>query len=126
MTIADRYESAEHQSNIAHFAAIVKLAGVDGPINPDEVTVLMRLAFKLDVSEDEVKHILKDPKKYPLIPPYSLEDRIERLHDFCGIIYADQEIDEEERKLIYKYAIGLGFTSERAKKEIEKCIKTPD
>ncbi len=121
MSIADRFESAEHQSNLAHFAAIIKLAGVDGPINPDEEIVLKRLAFKLCISEDEVKLILKDPKKYPFIPHYRLEDRIERLQDLCGIIYADHEVDEEERKLIYKYALGLGFTSDRAKKEIEKC-----
>lgn len=123
MSIADRFESAEHQSNLAHFAAIVQLAGIDGPINPDEEIVLKRLAFKLGVSEDEIKIILKNPKRYPLIPPYSLEDRIERLQDLCGIIYADHEVDEEERKLIYKYALGLGFTSDRAKKEIEKCTK---
>ncbi|AKA34288.1 TerB family tellurite resistance protein [Flagellimonas lutaonensis] len=122
MSIAERYESTEHQSNIAHFAAIVKLANVDGYMNEEEKTVLRRLAFRLDVTEDEVKTILKDPDKYPLIPPYSLEERIERFRDFCGMINADHEVDAEERKLIYKYAIGLGFTDERANREVEKCI----
>jgi uncharacterized tellurite resistance protein B-like protein len=52
-----------------------------------------------------------------------LEARIERLHDLCKIIYADHEIDEEERNLIFKYAIGLGFTTDRANEEIEKCMR---
>jgi len=80
------------------------------------------LAFKLDVSDEEVKLILKNPEKYPLIPPYTLEERKERLEDLFSVIYADHKIDSEERKLIDKYAIGLGFTNERAKEEIEKCM----
>lgn len=126
MSILDAYESGEHQSNLAHFAAIVKLASVDGPINPQEKKVLERFSFKLDVSEEDAKIILKNPEKYPLIPPYTLEERIERLEDLFSIIYADNEIDDGERELVFKYAIGLGFTSERATKEIEKCIKVFD
>jgi uncharacterized tellurite resistance protein B-like protein len=122
MSISDIYETGEHQGNISHFAAISKLAAIDGPINADESKVLKKLAFKLGVSDQEVKSILKNPKKFPLIPPYSLEERIERLQDLCGIIFADHEIDQEERELIHKYAIGLGFTAERAKEEIKKGI----
>jgi uncharacterized tellurite resistance protein B-like protein len=122
MTILEAYESGKHESNISHFAAIVKLANVDGSISAEEEVVLKRLAFKLDVSEEEVKLILKNPKKYPLIPPYSLEERVETLHDLCSIIYADHVIDESEHTLIFKYAIGLGFTEEQATIEIKKCI----
>jgi len=122
MSILKAYESGAHESNISHFAAIVKLASVDGSINEQEKTILKRLAFKLDVSDGEVKMILKNPEKYPLIPPYTLEERMERLQDLFSVIYADHKIDSEERKLIDKYAIGLGFTNERAKEEIEKCM----
>ncbi|MBT8297491.1 MAG: TerB family tellurite resistance protein [Maribacter sp.] len=122
MTILEAYESGKHERSVSHFAAIVKLARVDGSISPEEEVVLKRLAFKLDVSDAEVKMVFKNPKKYPLIPPYSLEERIETLNDLCSIIYADHVIDEEERKLIFKYAIGLGFTSEQANVEIQKCI----
>ena len=55
MSIFEAYESGEHESKVSHFAAIVKLAIIDGPINPEEETVLKRLAVKLDVSEEEVK-----------------------------------------------------------------------
>ena len=123
MSIFEAYESGEHESNVSHFAAIVKLAMIDGPINPEEEIVLKRLAIKLDISEEEVRPILKNPGKYPLMPPYSLEERIERLHDLCKIIYADHVVDEVERNLIFKYAIGLGFPMERANVEIEKCMR---
>ncbi|MGB5437716.1 MAG: TerB family tellurite resistance protein [Maribacter sp.] len=122
MSILEAYESGEHESKISHFAAMVTLASIDGPINPEEHMVLKGLAFKLDVSEEEVKVILKNPRKYPLIPPYGLEERINRLHDFFNVINADHEIDAKERAMIFKYAIGLGFSTEGAKKEIKKCI----
>ena len=123
MAISEFYESGEQKSNFAHFAAIVSLANANGQINPKEETVLKRLATKLDVSEEEYKLILKSPDKYPLIPPYSLEKRMERIHDLFSIIYADFTIDKAERKLIMKYAIGLGFSEEKANDEIEKCIR---
>nr|AWJ66139.1 hypothetical protein [uncultured bacterium] len=123
MTILEAYESGEHRSKVGHFNTIVKLANVDGFISPEEKLVLKRLAIKLDVSAEEVKSILKNQDKHTLIPPYSLEERIERLHDLCSIIYADGQVDEKERNLINKYAIGLGFSSKRANEEIEKCIR---
>ena len=122
-SILDLYESGEHRTNVAHFAAIVSLAAVDGAINPKEEKVLRHFALKLDVSEEEFKVILKDPHKYPLIPPYSLEKRMERIHDLFNTIYADYEIDDAERKLIFTYAIGLGFSSREANDEIEKGIQ---
>ncbi len=123
MSIADLYDSGAHQSNMAHFAAIVSLATVDMSITSEEESVLKRLAFKLDISEEEYKHILKNPDTHSLVPPYDLETRLERLHDLFGIIYADHEIDEAERRLVHKYAIALGFSEESAKKEIQKCIR---
>jgi uncharacterized tellurite resistance protein B-like protein len=122
MSILDLYESGEHKSNVAHFAAIVSLAAVDGEINPEENKVLKQLAFKLDVPEEEYEPILKTPNKYPLIPPYTLEKRFDRFHDLFNIIYADYEIDDAERDLLFKYAIGLGFSKDKAHEEIEKCI----
>lgn len=39
------------------------------------------------------------------------------------MIYADHEIDEPEAKLIYKYALGLGCSEDRAKEVIAKSIR---
>ncbi|MFT5737028.1 MAG: putative tellurite resistance protein B-like protein [Maribacter sp.] len=123
MSIADLYDSGEHQSNIAHFAAIVNLAAVDKAINSEEEIVLKRLAFKLHISEEKYKKILKNPDASGLMPPYDLETRLERIKDLFRIIYADNEIDTAEKHLILRYAIGLGFSEEKAREEIQKCIR---
>lgn len=57
------------------------------------------------------------------MPPYDLETRLERIKDLFRIIYADNETDASEKHLIHRYAIGLGFSEEKAKEEIQKCIR---
>ena len=55
-----------------------------------------------------------------MIAPYTFEERLKRLGDLFGISYADHDIASKEHKLIFKYAIGLSFSRERANDEIEK------
>jgi uncharacterized tellurite resistance protein B-like protein len=123
MSIADLYQSSEHSGNIAHFAAIVNLALVDGELNSDEEVKLKRLAFKLNISESEHDEIIKNPTKFPLRTHASAEQRLERLYDFFKIVYADHLIDEDELHLLHRYAIGLGFSQEKADVIIKKSIK---
>jgi len=123
MSIADLYQSSEHTGNVAHFAAIVNLALIDGVMNPDEESKLKGVAHKLNISADEYQKITKNPSQYPLINPLNAEKRMERLYDFFKIVYADHVLDEEELHLLQKYAIGLGYNPEKAEVIIKKSIK---
>lgn len=123
MSIIDLYLSTEHSNNLAHFSAIINLALTDGVINPEEKSKINSFARKLDVSETEYEEIIKNPSKYPLITPISLEQRAERLYDFFRIVYADHHIDNEELSLLKRYAIGLGYKSDQADVIIKKSIK---
>lgn len=123
MSIIDLFESSEHRNNMAHFAAIVNLAAVDGKINKDEEILIKRFADKLDISNAEYKRIVENMEKYSLTPPYSAKKRIERLYDLFKIIYVDHYMNTEEQKLVSRYAIELGFENKRAKEVIEKSVK---
>lgn len=122
MSFTDLFESGEHSRNLGHFASIVNMAAVDGEINIEEEKMLKRLARKLDIVESEYAEIIKNPLKYPINPPNSAERRLERMHDLFQIIFADNVIDDHERFLIEKYAIGLGYTTELARDLIKKSI----
>ena len=122
MSFTDLFESGEHTRNLGHFASIVNLASIDGALNADEEKMLKRFARKLDIGESEYTEVLKNPTKYPINPPNSSERRLERMHDLFQIIFADHEIDDEERTLVEKYAIGLGYTTEQAQKLIKRSI----
>ncbi len=123
MSFTDLFESGLHRKNLAHFAAMVNIAASDSKIDESEMTLLKRMAQKLNITDDEFKKVLKDPTRYPVHPSLSADERLERMLDLFKIIFADHTIDDEERVLIEKYAIGLGYPEEVAKDLIQKSIK---
>lgn len=122
MAIADLYTSGEHRRNLAHFASLATLAAIDGEISSEEKGMLDRFATKLDITEAEYKEVMKKENKYPIVPPHDSEKRLERLYDLFRIIFSDHLIDDEEMVLLKKYAIGLGFSGDKADKIIEKSV----
>lgn len=123
MSFTDLFESGEHQRNLGHFASIANIAAVDGALKEEEVKLLRRFARKLDVSESEYEEVLKNPSKYPINPPNDADRRLERMHDLFEMIFADHEIDDHERSLLEKYAIGLGYTEELAAQLIKRSVE---
>jgi uncharacterized tellurite resistance protein B-like protein len=122
MPILDLYDHSEKRNNLAHFAAIASLAAVDGEINPKEQKVIDKFAVKLDISGEEIKEVMKKENKYPIEAPYESEKRLERLYDLFRIIFADHKIDEDEVRLIKKYALALGYSPQKAEKVIRRSI----
>ena len=122
MSFTDLFESGEHSRNLSHFASIASIAVVDGALGEEEKKLLKRFARKLDINETEYAAVLKNPKKYPINPPNNTDKRLERMHDLFEMIFADHDIDDEEHHLVERYAIGLGYTEELAKKLIKRSI----
>lgn len=123
MSISDLFGSGEHQRNLSHFASIVKTAGIDGEINEKEETLLRRLARKLNIYDAEYDKILKDPSPYAIHTPHKEEERLELLYDLLRIIFADHEIEEQEERMLRRYAIGIGFDSDSSEKLIKRSVK---
>ncbi len=122
MPIKDLYDHSEKRNNLAHFAAIATLAAVDGEINPKEQKVIDKFAVKLDITGEEIKEVMKKENKFPIETPYTSEKRLERLYDLFRIIFADHKIDQDEMRLIKRYAIALGYSPEKAEEVIRKSI----
>ncbi|MEM8999493.1 MAG: TerB family tellurite resistance protein [Bacteroidota bacterium] len=122
MPIIDLYEHGEKRKNLAHFATLASLAAVDGEINPREKAILDKFAFTLNITDAEYKEVMKKENKYPIETPHSSEKRLARLFDFFKMVFADHNIDEDQKGLIEKYAIGLGYSSEDADVLIQKSF----
>ncbi|MGO3184283.1 MAG: TerB family tellurite resistance protein [Aequorivita sp.] len=123
MAFTNLFESGEHSRNLGHFASIANIASVHGQVHPEEEKLLKRFARKLDIDADEYTEVLKNPDKYPINPPNDSERRLERIHDLFEMIFADNEIDDHERFLIEKYAIGLGYDAKTAQHLIKRSIE---
>lgn len=122
MPILDLYYHSEQKKNLAHFASIASLAAVDGEVNPREKAVLDRFAYKLNITDEEYKEVMKKKNKYPIEPQNEAEKRLERLYDLFRIIFADHDVDHEEMALLKKYAIGIGFPLKKVDKLIEVSV----
>lgn len=122
MTISDLYPTGLHEQNIGHFANIVSLALRDNTIDADEYKLLKRLAKRLDISKSEFKEILKTPTDYPLNPPVSYEDRLERLYDLTKMIFIDKNPTIDKTSIMDRIAVGLGFPIETAREVVKEAI----
>jgi len=122
MPILDLYEHSEQRKNLAHFATLASLAAVDGVVSPEEKEILDKFAFKLNISDEEYKEVMKEENKYPIQAPSSKEKRLKRLFEFFQMAFADQSLDDGQKKLIERYAIGLGYPPEMAEEMIQKSF----
>lgn len=122
MSITDLYDSEFKSRNKGHFAAIVRVALSDGKIVEEEQLFLNRLAKNLDISQAEYDEILKDPTKYPINPPYLHIQRLERLYDLSRMVFADGKIGPNQRNLMIRFGIALGFTPSNVNFIIDKAL----
>jgi uncharacterized tellurite resistance protein B-like protein len=111
-----------HKKKLAHFANIIKLARVDFVINEEEQELLDRLAKQLGIDKQEYKNVLENPDEYPINPPITYDERIERLYNLTDMIFIDGEIIGDEVDLLQRIAIDLGFPTDTIEKISDKAI----
>lgn len=108
-TIAQIFESGEQSADKGHFNNLVMLARVDGEVADSERNLLARIAKRLGLTDEQVKEIMDHSDSYPMVPPVSKEERLERFIQFVEMICVDGVIDPAEEKLANKYGLALGF-----------------
>ena len=122
MAISDLYSSGKHKQEIGHFASAVKIAKTDGIISEGEQKLLDRAAKKLNINQIEYAQILKNPENFPVNPPVSYDERIERLHRLTKMIFADEHVDKDQVSLMQKIAVALQFSADNVEKICDEAI----
>ena len=121
MSISDIYSSGFKKRNRDHFAAIVQIAQADGTVTDEEQKFLDRMAINLEIEDEEYQKILSNSSNYNVNPPANEVRRLERLFDLTRIIYADNIADDNEKELLNRLVIGLGFT-ENSNEVVTKAL----
>lgn len=111
-TIAQIFESGERSAHKGLFNNLVMLARVDGEVAESEKNLLKRIASRLALTEAQVKEIMDNPESYPMVPPVTKEERLDRFVQFVEMVCVDGVVDPAEERLASKYAIALGFDSD--------------
>lgn len=123
MSRQEEFEINDPSSRLNHFANIASLACKGKHISEVEQAMLEKMARKLEIPEDKIEEVLKDSHAYPVSHVNSKEQRLEYLFDLFKMIYSDNRLDEVERLLIKRFAIGMGFQPDQAEKVIQRSIK---
>lgn len=126
MSFSHLYTPGFRNRNRDHFAAIVRVALADGVISDEEMAFIKRTAINLEIEEEECQHIIDNVHDYPINPPADQKGRIERLYDLTRMVYADKIADTEEKKLLKRIIVGLGFPTQEADAVVEKALAEID
>tara|TARA_B100001057_G_C22747920_1_gene910537 strand:- start:807 stop:1229 length:423 start_codon:yes stop_codon:yes gene_type:complete len=122
MDLSQLYTPGFKNRNRAHFAAIVNLALADDHISDEEKKFIDRLAIYLEIDPDMVKEVMESPELYKADPPADKKSRLERLYDLSKMIFADNIADDNEKKLLEKMVIGLGFEVDKTNQVVETAL----
>ena len=123
MSYSDLYTPNFKKRNKGHYASIVRVALADGVISEQEKKMLKRLAINLEIEEEEVNEIMKNPESFPINPPPTGLKRAERLYDLTKMVLADDLVDTDEIKILEKLIIGLGYKKENVEEIENKAIE---
>jgi hypothetical protein len=122
MSFSDLFDSEFKNRNKGHFSAIVRVAINDGTFTTEEKKFLDKLALHLEISSAEYEEILENPLKYPINPPYSHSQRLERLYDLARMVDVDHHLGESQIKLLRKFCLALGFTPGNVSYIVDKAL----
>jgi len=114
----------EINKNIIHFANVVRIAKSDDQITAEENEMLVLLAKKYNISDEQFKEIIKDPDSIPTISQLELDERIEKLYELMHMVEADREIEKVEVEMLRKLVSGLAFPFSHVDKIVMESLKT--
>jgi len=96
-------------------AIIVLLAEVlesDNTVSPDEISYIFSVANELELTEEEVKHILRHPDEHSLKPPSDEPTRMIILYYVLFFMKTDGNVHPKEERIVTDIGLGLGFRPE--------------
>ena len=116
--------SREDKKNLSHFANIVRIAKSDEEVSTEESELLIKIAKKYKISDEQFKNILADPDSIPTLELLELEERIERLYELMQMIEADREMKWQEVDTLKKIVTGLSFPFNHIDRIVKESLKT--
>lgn len=103
----------------SYIKSLIDVALSDELIDEQEIILLTKIAKRFNLPDTEIKAIKKNHKNLKFIPPTDLRQQFDMIYDIMHMMMVDGNIDEREMQLCHKYAIQLGFASERLSKMLK-------
>ncbi|RZJ82551.1 MAG: hypothetical protein EOO47_00185 [Flavobacterium sp.] len=93
----------------SHFLRLYQMAICDDNFSKLELKMLYKFAEERGVTAKNLDEILLSPIDSRNVAPDILEEKIDYLYDLTVMIWADENVDENERSALEKYIKLFGF-----------------
>ncbi|WP_246109837.1 tellurite resistance TerB family protein [Roseimaritima multifibrata] len=117
----------QHLSPIVQLQNIVVMAAADGSLSADEIAFLSERYLELGLEEDDLQRAIAYglDEKAALQVPQNVNEQESLLRDLARMMSVDQQISENEKRLLALAAAMMKIDSERLSKIIQQAIHSP-
>lgn len=92
-----------------HYLHLIQVARADGKIDPQEMAILHKEGKRFGLTDPEIDDLINKEKDHHYHPPYSLDEKFEDLYFIGEMILADDEVSDDEARLLKRFAVEAGF-----------------
>lgn len=97
----------ETAKNHALISDLIVLAKADDKIMASEYDFILRIAIRMNVSQEEVDRLIEDP--LPSLPIVSEIERITHFHKLILLMNVDWEAHQKEVEVVRNFGLKLGI-----------------
>lgn len=91
----------------SHLKNLMAIAMADGRLAEEERHILISVAHRLGLSEEEVQMVQDNPDSVKFTPPKAYDEKMEQIYDFISLMSVDSDIDPSEVEVCRKLALHL-------------------
>lgn len=107
MDILKIFKSDKEGIRRSHVKNLVSVAMADGRLDIDEWKLLMTIAKRLGMEEEEIKFIRSNPDQISFVPPRKYEEKVQQIRDLVSVMTIDHIINQKELELCKKISLKL-------------------
>jgi uncharacterized tellurite resistance protein B-like protein len=91
----------------SHVKNLVSIALADGHLSEDEWELLVYLASRLGMEEEEINAIRENPEAVTFVMPKTHDQRVQQIEDLVLLMSIDHDINPNEVELCKKISLKL-------------------
>lgn len=110
----------------SHVKNLISIALADGHLSEDEWELLVYLASRLGMEEEEIAAIKENPEAVTFVMPKTHEQRVQQIEDLVLLMSIDHDINPNEVELCKKIALRLDVLPQIVDRIIEGRNDLPE
>ena len=104
----------------SHLSNLISVALADGKLVESEKKLLIQIAKRLGISDEQVMEYIAHPEDIEFVIPQKSTDCYTQLYELISMVIVDDEMHEKEEELLKKYARKLNFSEDVVDKITDK------